>query len=146
MLILPRRLASRGSHNRGKREVSPEHGLRRKASQRGGPRWWLWRGGGGGGGGEVVVVVVLLLSCSRSSSSPLESDVDSTAHTGFARKLYSGETRVFPRIQPPPQGQPTRWPEEVVVVGPAAEEEERRETSTTFTAFTRKLNHQGGTP
>ena len=36
----PRRLASSGSRNRGKREVSRKHGLRRKASQRGGPRWW----------------------------------------------------------------------------------------------------------
>ena len=36
----PRRLASRGSRNHGKREISRKHGLRRKASQRGGPRWW----------------------------------------------------------------------------------------------------------
>ena len=91
------------------------------------------------------MVVVVPLSCSTSSSS-LPSVVDSTAHAGIARKLESRETRGFP---PPTQGQPTRWPEGMVVVVVAAvvaaEEEERRVTSTTFAAFARKLN-PGGSP
>ena len=72
----------------------------------------------------VAMLVLVVLSSRMSSSSSFEADIIVTAKAGFARKLQSWETRGFPRIRPPTQGQPTRWLGVVLVVLVVEEEEE----------------------
>ena len=72
----------------------------------------------------VAMLVLVVLSSRVSSSSSFEADIVVTAKAGFARKLQSWETRGFPRIRPPTQGQPTRWLGVVLVVLVVEEEEE----------------------